>query len=87
MEHRINSPEARKSYLVAVLLKFVGWVLLFAINWKMGLALFSLEVGKRIESDLHFRSHMGIIENILSSLGSLIKKDNVTEESKSVKNN
>lgn len=84
MESKINSPEARVSFLVANALKSIGWILLFLINWKMGLALFSLEVGKRIETDLHFRSHMSIIENILDSLKFLLKRDDVT---KKVKNN
>jgi hypothetical protein len=78
---------SKKTLIISAVIKISGWAILFYLDWRLGFAIYLIMVGDRIERDLHSEQNMTIMENILSSLRSLIKKDDVTEESEKIKNN
>lgn len=67
--------------------RLIGWAILFWTNWKFGLAFLLIEIGNKYENSLQNASILGIIGNILNSLDALIKRDDITPESKIIKNN
>ena len=72
-------------FRAAYFLSAVGWLILFLTNWKVALGCFCVAVGAKMENNLRESSLLNIIESILSSLKSLIKKDDITEESEKIK--
>lgn len=85
-ENKLLQPIIRQFRLLWFF-QIVGWTTLFLTNWKIGLAFLCIEIGNKIENNLRFESNNNTINHILSSLRSLIKRDDITEESKTIKNN
>lgn len=69
------------------LIRILGYSILGFINWEIAIAVLCIEIANKIENNLRFESNNNIINHILSSLKTLIKRDDLTEESKTIKNN
>lgn len=82
-------PPKEQNYLdwVVRFLKLSGWIFLFYVNWQFGLAFFCIALADQIERDRYYSLNETVLEHILSSLRSLIKKDDITEGSEKIKNN
>ena len=74
-------------FLLSFLFQLTGWVILFIISWKIAIGIAFILFGQKIKRDLITDTMINTIENILSSLGSLIHRENPIDGNGEIKKN
>lgn len=75
----LNSP-LKDTILFSLLIKISGWITLFILNWKIGVAIFIILIGDKIQRNLIDRINLNTTNSIIATLNNMLKINDDTSK-------